>query len=73
MDTSFSGYVVGMWTIINNPSGTVWIAYNTDSLTCHLLLDTDGEVYDPDPEVPQNVIEGFWKAREEHENLFGGE
>ena len=46
------------WKIINHDT-LIWIAYNTETLTCHLLQDQIEDVWDPDPAVPQEVIEMF--------------
>ena len=54
-----------MWKIINDATGQIWIAYNTETLTCHLLQDQIEDVWDPDPVVPQDIIEMFWKVKEQ--------
>ena len=50
------------WKIINHDT-LIWIAYNTETLTCHLLQDQIEDVWDPDPAVPQEVIEWFWDIK----------
>lgn len=54
-----------VWKIIHDEEGLIWIAYNTDTLTTHLLQDFTEipEVADPDPDVPQDIIEWFWKVK----------
>tara|TARA_Y100001963_G_scaffold31001_4_gene42608 strand:+ start:7529 stop:8068 length:540 start_codon:yes stop_codon:yes gene_type:complete len=54
-----------VWKILHDEAGLIWIAYNTDTLTTHLLQDFTEipEVADPDPAVPQVIIEWFWKVK----------
>ena len=54
-----------VWKIIHDEEGLIWIAYNTDTLTTHLLQDQTEDVWDPDPVVPQDIIEMFWKVKEQ--------
>ena len=54
-----------VWKIIHDEEGLVWIAYNTETLTCHLLQDQTEDVWDPDPVVPQDIIEMFWKVKKQ--------
>lgn len=54
-----------VWKIIHDEEGLIWIAYNTDTLTSHLLQDQTEDVWDPDPVVPQNIIEMFWKVKKD--------
>tara|TARA_R100001198_G_C5233533_1_gene212107 strand:+ start:2113 stop:2463 length:351 start_codon:yes stop_codon:yes gene_type:complete len=56
-----------VWKILHDEEGLIWIAYNTDNLNCHLLQDFTEipEVADPDPAVPQVIIEWFWKVKKD--------
>ena len=60
-----------MWKLLHNEDRSIWIAYNTDTLTCHLICDKNQlngiGVWDPDPIIPQAVIEKF------HVELYGTE
>lgn len=53
------------WKILHDDEGLIWVAYNKETLTTHLLQDQTEDVWDPCPAVPQPVIEMFWdiKAR----------
>tara|TARA_Y100000401_G_C8288675_1_gene207442 strand:- start:561 stop:926 length:366 start_codon:yes stop_codon:yes gene_type:complete len=54
-----------VWKILHDEEGLIWTAYNTDNLNCHLLQDQIQDVWDPDPAVPQVIIEWFWSVKKE--------
>ena len=53
-----------MWEFFCNAEGEVWVAYCHDTYTAHVLLDERRGLYDPDPKIPQHVIEAWRTCRE---------
>ena len=53
-----------MWEFFCNHEGQVWCAYNIDASTMHVLCDEVRDGWDPDPTIPQFVIDAWRTAKD---------
>lgn len=53
-----------MWEFFCNDEATLWIAYNVENYTPHRLMDEGRGMFEPDPAIPQDVIEAWRVAKE---------
>tara|TARA_B100001093_G_scaffold152768_1_gene145499 strand:- start:40209 stop:40397 length:189 start_codon:yes stop_codon:yes gene_type:complete len=46
-----------LYELKSEPRKRLRVAYNTDQWTFHLVCDAEETIWDPDPMIPQDVIE----------------
>ena len=53
-----------MWELFCNTEAEVWCAYDVDNSSMHILLDSSRGLFDPDPKIPQFVIDAWRRCQE---------